>query len=130
MTEYFVGPSELTYDEAILYCEIEGAIIASIPTEEDYDDAVEAAGGQQVWVGLRDEFNGDGEMIWSWSDGTDIADDYGFNSDRTATTGSTPWNSGEPNNSGDEDCVEMYSSGKYNDQDCDETNYPLCNRES
>lgn len=28
------------------------------------------------------------------------------------------WNLGEPNNIGDEDCVEMYTSGLWNDQAC------------
>ena len=89
---------------------------------------VTAADGLNVWIGLRDEANGNNEGTFSWTDGTDIASSYGFNADGTATTGTGPWYSGEPNNQGDEDCVELYSLGKYNDQDCSDQNYPLCMR--
>ena len=65
-------------------------------------------------------------MVWSWIDGTNITTSYGFNSDRSATTGQGPWYSGEPNEAGNEDCVEMWIESKYNDKDCGYNNYPLC----
>ena len=118
----------MTFDEAVDYCASVGAEIASIQTEDDWNEAVAVADGEEVHIGLQDEINGDNDMIWSWTNGDSIASNYGFNADRTATTGSGPWNSGEPNehNGNDEDCVEMYSTGKYNDQSCDSENYPLC----
>jgi len=125
---YFRGTVALPFVNASIYCEVYGGKIASIPTEEDYNLAVAAANGENVWIGLQDDINGDPDMVWSWTDGTDIVLNYGFNSDRTATTGQGPWNNGEPNeyNGWEEDCVEMYTNGKYNDISCDDSNYPLC----
>ncbi|XP_037021657.2 pulmonary surfactant-associated protein D-like isoform X1 [Artibeus jamaicensis] len=37
------------------------------------------------------------------------------------------WNSGEPNNSGgEEDCVEIYDNGKWNDKSCGERRLVIC----
>ena len=126
---YFKGPEQVSFEAAKSYCQDQGTSLASIPTESQYNDAVDAADGSEVWIGLQDEVDGDGDMIWSWTDGTPIASNYGFNSDRTATTGQGPWHSGEPNEhiGNEEDCVEIYTTGGYNDIPCNDNNYPLCN---
>ena len=119
----------MTFYVARSYCEEQGAVLAIIPTESDYNAAVRVADGNEVWVGLRDDIRGEDDMVWFWIDGTDITTSYGFDSDQQATTGLGPWSSGEPNEyqGNDEDCVEMYSDGKYNDQGCrDDKNIPLC----
>ena len=48
-------------------------MLASAPTEAAFDAVVAAADGVEVWIGLQDHVNGDGEGTWSWTDGTDIA---------------------------------------------------------
>ena len=98
--------------------------MATIATEDDFNAAIVAADGNDVWTGLED---GDAESIWTWADGSDISSNYGFNADGTAITGTGPWASGEPNNSGNEDCVEIWSKNSYNDIECSDSNYPLCN---
>ncbi|KAH9504722.1 C-type mannose receptor 2 [Bulinus truncatus] len=55
-----------------------------------------------VWIGLNDLLI---EKMYNWSDGSP----YKF----------TNWSNGQPNsNDKNEDCVEMYSSGRWNDVDC------------
>ncbi|XP_069835333.1 pulmonary surfactant-associated protein D-like [Dendropsophus ebraccatus] len=36
------------------------------------------------------------------------------------------WSPGEPNNLGDEDCVEMYDNGKWNDKSCGDNRLVIC----
>ncbi|XP_053548060.1 pulmonary surfactant-associated protein D isoform X2 [Bombina bombina] len=36
------------------------------------------------------------------------------------------WNTREPNNDSDEDCVEMFTSGKWNDKNCEERRLIIC----
>ena len=63
------------------------------------------------WIGLRRDPN----APWLWVDGCH------------AEEPSTYWNSGEPNNyKGKEDCVEMASSGKWNDLICAQKHHYVC----
>ncbi|XP_041458281.1 macrophage mannose receptor 1-like isoform X1 [Lytechinus variegatus] len=68
--------------------------------------------GTVYWIGLSDR----GSLQWKWVDNTPA--EY-FN-----------WAPGEPNeNDGlHEDCVEMYSSGYWNDEQCLGLAYPICER--
>jgi hypothetical protein len=45
-----------------------------------------------------------------------------------ASLGFTNWNTNEPNNSGDEDCVELRvsNSGRWNDKRCSEPRHSVC----
>lgn len=56
---------------------------------------------EDVWIGYNDRSN---EGNWVWDNGS---------------SSYTNWSSGEPNNSGNEDCAEMHrSDGRWNDADC------------
>lgn len=66
-----------------------------------------------LWIGLNDRFK-EGQFVWS--DGTH------FNSSVYSN-----WNDGEPNNAGDEDCVELRSSG-WNDEQCSAIRFYICER--
>jgi hypothetical protein len=68
--------------------------------------------GTPLWIGLNDMAR---EGLWQWSDDQPV----------------TPWlfNAGEPNNSGDEDFVQMVADGRWNDLPGGvELNCALCER--
>ncbi|HJL19765.1 MAG TPA: C-type lectin domain-containing protein [Sandaracinaceae bacterium LLY-WYZ-13_1] len=83
------------------------------PTENGWvaTTAGSVAGGSW-WIGANDR---DDEDTWVWADGTGV--------------GWTSWGSDEPNNGGigtQEDCVELYASGSWNDQECDSDRRFVC----
>ena len=53
------------------------------------------------WIGANDIAT---EGVWTWSDGTP----WSYSN----------WSSGEPNNSKNEDCAELYPAGTWNDKSC------------
>ncbi|XP_054980669.1 CD209 antigen-like protein E [Sorex araneus] len=55
---------------------------------------------KRTWIGLSDHHD---EASWRWVDGTPFQLSF--------------WKPGEPNNDGDEDCVELYNGG-WNDDQC------------
>ena len=57
--------------------------------------------GSDPWFGYNDRAS---EGSWVWETGESVS--Y------------TNWGSGEPNNSGDEDCAHLYDSGVWNDHRC------------
>ncbi|XP_077993134.1 macrophage mannose receptor 1-like [Glandiceps talaboti] len=68
-----------------------------------------------VWIGINDLRT---EMTYEWSDLTEVT--Y------------TRWNNGEPNNSGEEDCVHSYVSGSlagyWNDDKCSDPFMSVCKK--
>jgi len=70
--------------------------------ENAFLDAV--GGSARLWIGYTDQAV---EGSFFWVDGT--------------LPGYENWNSGEPNNAGNEDCVEMLPSGLWNDMPCGAT---------
>lgn len=130
---YFRGSRPGSYADAAAQCASEGTTLASIGTESDWNDARTVCGAMDCWIGSRDDRHGNDEMIFSWDDGTDITTSYGFNANKTATTGQGPWYAGQPDESHgtEEDCVAMYhtyETGKYVDAQCINHYYPLCNK--
>lgn len=77
-------------------------------------------GSVDVWIGANDLGN---ERDWRWSDGTQFYNQ----STRTAIGGAyINWNSGEPNDDGEEDCGEMKSNGRWNDSECESSQPRIC----
>jgi hypothetical protein len=116
---YQVGPQKLNYGEAQTYCEDNfGSSLATITSATEQANATIACFDQAnegCWFGLNDQA---GEGTFTFVDGTPFtADSY------------TNWYEGEPNNSGNEDCVEVSFGfdGKWNDVRCGAALYPLCN---
>uniref|UniRef100_A0A3Q2Z7V2 C-type lectin domain-containing protein n=1 Tax=Hippocampus comes TaxID=109280 RepID=A0A3Q2Z7V2_HIPCM len=95
-----------TWDAAQKACEQHGANLVSI--DMSYDQAFVAGvvlqGKADAWIGLRLKDDGS----FAWTDGWPVF--------------FTQWGPGEPDNLKDEvaeeNCVEMYPDGRWNDNDC------------
>ena len=87
---------------AVITSAAENAFVAGIISGDSWlggsDSAVE---GNWLWVGGPD----DGQMFWQGDAGGSAQNGYYEN-----------WNGGEPNNSGNEDAIEMNNGGGWNDQ--------------
>ena len=68
----------------------------------------------ELWIGLNDRLK---EDQFVWSDGTPFNRFWSYNN----------WNYGEPNNSGNEDCVVLHKL-KWNDLSCFRTIFYICER--
>ncbi|XP_052610774.1 CD209 antigen-like protein E [Peromyscus californicus insignis] len=67
---------------------------------------------QRSWIGLSDLRR---EGSWQWVDGNPLQLSF--------------WKEGEPNNDGDEDCVELFTDD-WNDNKCTEQNFWVCEQPS
>uniref|UniRef100_A0A8C5XTA2 C-type lectin domain-containing protein n=1 Tax=Microcebus murinus TaxID=30608 RepID=A0A8C5XTA2_MICMU len=63
------------------------------------------------WIGMSDMTQ---EGSWQWVDGSPLPPSF-----------TKHWNSGEPNNIGEEDCVELFSKG-WNDSQCNHAKFWIC----
>ncbi|ELK38608.1 CD209 antigen [Myotis davidii] len=67
---------------------------------------------KSTWIGLSDKHN---EGSWQWVDNTHLHLSF--------------WKKGEPNNQGEEDCVELSGDG-WNDNKCSEEQFWICEKPS
>lgn len=65
-----------------------------------------------LWIGASDQ---DREGLFQWVNNNSLA--Y------------TPWFPGEPNDEGNEDCVQLCNNGQWNDESCSVTDNALCEKE-
>lgn len=84
--------------------------LGSITSAEETAFVASIYPGSDAWIGFVQYDNSDEPSgNWEWVSGE--------------ATGYTNWDSGEPNNSGGEDCAELWTSGVYwNDINCSSTN--------
>ena len=95
---YELVNGSFTWDEAKADAEAKGGQLATIKSQEDLNNVRSLLQGW-TWIGGTDtESEGD----WKWVDGTPLS--Y------------TSWGIGEPNNNGNEDALQMYPDGRWNDQ--------------
>lgn len=91
---YEIINERMTWTEAEAYCEAEGGHLATVGSEEEYANILEAAGTtsrQVLWLGASRQSDG----TFRWVDGDELS--Y------------TDWMTGEPNNeTGDEDYLVMF----------------------
>lgn len=104
---YFINPVAMTGPDAQAYAKGFGANLVSIQSDAE-NKALGLAlvnqgyGKDVVWIGLSDELV---EGTFIWYDGSPVI--Y------------TNWNPpDEPNNAGDEDCVQIFADGTWNDLNC------------
>lgn len=103
---YFLNPQPMTGSQAQTFAESLGANLVSVQSATENAAIVTALSnqgyaGQLIWIGFSDEVT---EGNFTWYDGSPIV--Y------------TNWAPGEPNNAGDEDCVQIYADGGWNDLSC------------
>ena len=88
-----------TWNDAKIACESQGGYLATVTSKAENDwlinNGLFSDGG---WLGATD---GTTEGQWKWVTG----EEWSY----------TNWSPGEPNNAGDEDYLEYYSNGKWND---------------
>lgn len=94
-----------TWEEAYANCADLGAALVNIGDQAELvwvHQTSRSIRDRSIWVSLNDIVS---EGVW--------VDAYG------APATFAPWNAGEPNNSGGEDCAQLTASVLYNDLDCD-----------
>ncbi|XP_003224877.1 collectin-10 [Anolis carolinensis] len=111
---YYIVQEEKNYREALTHCRIRDGILA-MPKDEASNaviaDYISKSGLFRVFIGLSDTER-EGQFIYA---------------DHTPLQDYSNWKEGEPQNvTGEEDCVEMLSTGKWNDTECHLTMYFVC----
>ncbi|XP_032906729.1 CD209 antigen-like protein C [Amblyraja radiata] len=109
---YLFPSSSHTWEEAQKSCMSADAHLVVINNAEE-QDFLKKKDRVRRWIGLTDKAS---EGDWRWVDGTDYKSFAKF------------WNKGEPNNENDEDCVEMYIGGNWNDLPCNGTLGWICEK--
>ncbi len=103
---YFINPQFMTGPQAQAYAQTFGANLISVQSATENADLVQALSNQGysssvIWIGYSDAIT---EGSFVWYDGAPLS--Y------------SNWAPGEPNNSGDEDCTQIYPDGSWNDLNC------------
>ena len=115
---YMFASNTLSWDEAWAACKSENSYMVELnyASEIQYVAGHKSFHGETFWVGANDKET-EGNFIWQKSSKKVNAD---F------------WRHGEPNNAGNEDCVQMYSGapafGKTNDVPCKTKAKFVCER--
>uniref|UniRef100_A0A8C9NWH6 C-type lectin domain-containing protein n=1 Tax=Spermophilus dauricus TaxID=99837 RepID=A0A8C9NWH6_SPEDA len=103
-----------TWENSVSSCQDLGAhlVIVNNAAEQRFLRYWDIRKSQRTWIGLSDHNN---EGSWYWVDNTPLQLSY--------------WKEGEPNNAGDEDCVELFVED-WNDSKCTAQNFWICERPS
>uniref|UniRef100_A0A672YM78 C-type lectin domain-containing protein n=1 Tax=Sphaeramia orbicularis TaxID=375764 RepID=A0A672YM78_9TELE len=107
---YFSSTAVGTWETARSDCRKKSADLVIINTKEEQDFI--SALNKQYWIGLSDR---EQEGTWTWVDGSPVTLSF--------------WHTGEPNNSGGEDCGETVTYGQWNDQRCDYHRPWICEKQ-
>ncbi|XP_075067510.1 collectin-10 [Mixophyes fleayi] len=111
---YYIVKEERNYRDALTQCRIRGGTLA-MPKDQSTNsliaEYISSMGLMRVFIGVNDI---EKEKQFQYADNT-LLQNY------------SSWRIGEPNDgSGYEDCVEMLSTGAWNDVDCQLTIYFVC----
>ncbi|XP_028622071.1 collectin-10 isoform X2 [Grammomys surdaster] len=111
---YYIVQEEKNYRESLTHCRIRGGMLA-MPKDEVVNtliaDYVAKSGFFRVFIGVND-LEREGQYVFT---------------DNTPLQNYSNWKEGEPSDPyGHEDCVEMLSSGRWNDTECHLTMYFVC----
>ncbi|KAJ1142398.1 hypothetical protein NDU88_008723 [Pleurodeles waltl] len=108
---YATNGKEVNYEASRKACEASSGTLP-MPLNPEEDDAIAQimkSKNKRVFLGINDK---EEEGVFKLLDGNRIT--------------FANWNANEPNNGGDEDCVEMLSNGKWNDIACSHTGITVC----
>ncbi len=96
-------------------------------TSQAENDFIQSKLSGDGWLGASDSDDYGGEGVWEWAAGPEAGTNF-YNGQNGEIDGTTVdgqyanWHDGEPNQSGDEDCLETYiENGDWNDWSCDNT---------
>uniref|UniRef100_A0A5F9CBX3 Collectin subfamily member 10 n=1 Tax=Oryctolagus cuniculus TaxID=9986 RepID=A0A5F9CBX3_RABIT len=111
---YYIVQEEKNYRESVTHCRIRGGMLA-MPKDEAANtliaDYIAKSGFFRVFIGVND-LEREGQYVFT---------------DNTPLQNYSNWKEGEPSDPyGHEDCVEMLSSGRWNDTECHLTMYFVC----
>ncbi|ELV09977.1 CD209 antigen-like protein 2, partial [Tupaia chinensis] len=112
---YFFSNSQRKWQDSVTGCEEMGAqlVIVRSDEEQSFLKAQTTSSNRYNWIGLSDLKH---EDVWHWVDDSPLQ-----------TSFTKFWNRGEPNNIGEEDCVELNSNG-WNDAGCDVEKFWVCKK--
>nr|XP_039269898.1 uncharacterized protein LOC120344668 isoform X2 [Styela clava] len=101
-----------TWADAEAYCNQQQGFLASVPNQyyNAFLISMVYSVRASIWIGLSTI---DSNRVFVWSDNEAVT--------------FTNWEANEPNAQGTEECVEMYTSGRWNDKECDATRPFICN---
>ncbi|POI24893.1 hypothetical protein CIB84_011356, partial [Bambusicola thoracicus] len=111
---YYIVKEEKNYREALMHCRDRGGTLA-MPKDELTNtllaDYISSSGLFRAFIGIND-MEKEGQFVYA---------------DSSPLQNYSNWKDGEPHDStGHEDCVEMLSTGEWNDSECQVTIYFIC----
>ncbi len=89
------------------------AHLATITTSSEFNFIFNTMGIRNAWIGGSDAYT---EGSFVWITGPEVGQSIPLG-------GANNWNSGEPNNDGNEDCMMINSIGYYNDDKCTQKSF-------
>ncbi|XP_030792928.1 CD209 antigen-like protein 2 isoform X3 [Rhinopithecus roxellana] len=112
---YFMSNSQRNWHDSITACQEVGAqlVIIKSAEEQNFLQLQSSRSNRFTWMGLSD-LNQEG--TWQWVDDSPLS-----------TSFKQYWNRGEPNNIGEEDCVEFNGNG-WNDDKCSAAKFWICKK--
>ncbi|XP_017542089.1 C-type lectin domain family 4 member M-like [Pygocentrus nattereri] len=111
---YNISTEKKSWDEGRQDCRKRGADLLIIKSREKQEFAASILSNREAWIGLTDS---ETEGVWKWVDGSVL------------TTGF--WNTGEPNNGGEEDCAQFLGypdKRSWNDRRCSVSSQWICEK--
>jgi hypothetical protein len=113
-----VKTPDVTWDGANMACQAWGGALAVLATQDEIDAILPSLSsiGGAFWIGAHDLAM---EGSFAWQNGEPWMYE----------NGQAPWaNSTEPNGGINENCVELYQDGRFNDQACTDLRDHVCER--
>jgi hypothetical protein len=108
---YFCNPSK-KWGEARDWCSERGTHLATVSSWAEQGFLAANLGGTAMWIGLHQEWY---TWEWSWVNGEPVS--------------FTAWGDGQPDDGDfwtEEDCVELFAWGPWNDNDCGSKSRYIC----